>query len=140
MTHKPAGRRGPTVTSNEAVYQAYVDLHGSDPPVAPTRRAVAALLGVDFRIIDEHTDRLVEKGRIRATIPGSGIFEPVEKVENRAVSFTSVPSGGVKIEIGDQVLYVQNMREGWLIKGLLEGWLKAKLHGNNVKTIPPNKE
>ena len=121
---KPAGRRGPTVVSNEAVYQCYVDLCGANPPVTATRQAAAEQLGVAFRIIDEHTDRLMKSGRIRRVLPG--IFEPVERSENRAVSFTTIPPGGAKMEIGDQVLDIQNMREGRILLNLLEGWLRAK--------------
>lgn len=134
-------KRGPTVISNESVYQAYVDLCGASPPVAATRKAVAEQLGIGYKIIDEHTDRLIRAGRIRPVIPGSGIFEPAERNESRAVSFTAVPNGGAKLEIGDQVLDLQNMREGWVAYGLLEGWLKAKLQQVNPrKNIPAKAE
>ena len=99
---RPAGRRGPTVISNEAVYQCYVDLCGANPPITATRQVVADTLGVPFRIIDEHTDRLLAANRLRRVLPG--VFEPIERMENRAVSFTTIPGGGAKIEIGDQII------------------------------------
>lgn len=134
---RPAGRRGPTVISNEAVYQCYVDLCGANPPIQATRKAVAEQLSVSFRIIDEHTDRLLAAGRLRRVLPG--IFEPVEMAENRAVSFTTVPGRGAKLEIGDQLLDILNMREASLIIGQLRGWLSSKMPYHGRKTIPERK-
>lgn len=134
---RPAGRRGPTVVSNEAVYQCYVDLCAANPPITATRQAVAEHLSVPFRIIDEHTDRLLAAKRLRRVLPG--VFEPVERVENRAISFTTIPGGGAKIEIGDQVLDILNQREGSLIIGQLQGWLSAKLPFYGSKVTPEKK-
>jgi len=134
---RPAGRRGPTVISNEAVYQCYVDLNGRNPPVAGTRQAVCEQLGVPFRIIDEHTDRLLDAGRLVRILPG--IFEPVERVENRAISFTTIPGGRAKLEIGDQVMDIQNMREANLIINLMQGWIGSRVPYHGRKVISPRK-
>ena len=131
---RTAGRRGPTVVSNEAVYQCYVDLAGANPPVAATRQAVSEQLGVAFRIIDEHTDRLLRAGRIRRILPG--VFEPAGVTEIRAVTFTAMPDGSGKLEIGDQVLDLSSMREGWAAYGQLEGWLKSKSRALRTATHP----
>ena len=130
---RPAGRRGPTVVSNEAVYQCYVDLNGANPPIQATRKSVAYALSVPEKIIDEHTDRLFRAGRLTRVLPG--VFEPTEKIENRAVSITDLPHGAAKVEIGDQVLDLQNMREGWIMLGLLKGWLEAKMRFNMRKIV-----
>lgn len=132
---RAAGRRGPTVVSNEAVYQCYVDLSRANPPVAATRQAVCDQLSVPFRIIDEHTDRLLRAGRLRRILPG--VFEPTGVIEIRAVTFTAMPDGSGKLEIGDQVLDLSNMREGWAAYGQLEGWLKSKARG--LRRIEPPK-
>lgn len=134
---RPAGRRGPTVVSNEAVYQCYVDLCAANPPITATRQAVADHLGIPFRIIDEHTDRLLTAKRLRRVLPG--VFEPVERPENRAITFTIVPGAGAKLEIGDQVLDIRNQREGVLIARQIEGWLNAKLPHYATKTAPERK-
>mgnify|MGYP000072399487 FL=1 len=131
---RPAGRRGPTVISNEAVYQCYVDLCGANPPITATRQVVADTLGVPFRIIDEHTDRLLAANRLRRVLPG--VFEPIERMENRAVSFTTIPGGGAKLEIGDQIIDILNMREGSMILGLIDGWLRSKVPYRGTKTAP----
>jgi len=131
---RPAGRRGPTVVSNEAVYQCYVDLNGANPPVAATRQAVSEQLGVHFRIIDEHTDRLLRSGRLRRILPG--VFEAVGATEIRAVTFTALPDGSAKLEIGDQVLDLHSMREGWAAYGQLEGWLRSKSRALRTGTPP----
>ena len=131
---KPAGRRGPTIVSNEAVFQCFVDLCGANPPVQATRQAVSESMGVPFRIIDEHTDRLLAKGRLRRILPG--VFEPVDQTEIRAVSCTLLPDGRAKIECGDDLLTL-SMREGWAAYGLLEGWLKAKSRGLRRVILPP---
>lgn len=134
---RPAGRRGPTVVSNEAVYQCYVDLCSANPPVQATRQAVSDHLSVPFRIIDEHTDRLLAAKRLRRVLPG--VFEPTERVENRAISFTAIPGGGAKLEIGDQVLDILNQREARLIAAQLNGWLRSKLPYYGRKTTPERK-
>ena len=133
---KPAGRRGPTVVSSESVYQCYVDLCGANPPVSATRNAVSEQMAIAFRLIDEHTDRLLLAGRLRRVLPG--VFEPVEQMEIRAVTFTALPNGAGKLEIGDQVLDMQSMREGWAAYGQLEGWLKSKSRA--LRTVAPPKE
>ena len=133
---RPAGRRGPTVVSNEAVFQCFVDLCGANPPIQATRQAVSDQLAVPFRIIDEHTDRLLRAGRLRRVLPG--VFEPVGQVEVRAVTFTALPDGGGVLEIGDQVLNLRSMREGWAAYGQIEGWLRSKTRA--LRTATPPKE
>ncbi len=128
----PSGQRGPSHVSNEAVYQAYCDLCNANPPIAATRKAVALSMGVSYNIIDDHTKRLLtgtpeRPARLQRVI--DGVFEPVDKFESRPVWFAVLPHGGAKLELGDQVMDFQNMREGWIALRQIEGWLKSK-HGH----------
>jgi hypothetical protein len=106
-----------------------------DPPRVGTRKAVAEELGVPYALIDQHTDRLVEKGRLRRVVPG--VFEPVHVRANRAITLTALPTGGAKLEVGDQVLDLQTPWEASYARNLLDGLLKsARLDRRGEKSIP----
>jgi hypothetical protein len=116
---RPAGRRGPTVISNEAVYQCFVDLSYANPPIQITKKVVAQEMHVPFEIISDHTDRLFTEGRIKRVNPG--VYVPTNVRPDRAVSATVLPGGGVKLEIGDDCLDL-TVRESKMILLVLGGF------------------
>ena len=109
-------RRGRTVVSAEAVFQCIVDMTLANPRVSATRQAVAQELGVKYTLIDDHIDKLLERGRIRRVI--SGIFEPTEIRPDRAVSVTTLPDGMVKLELGDECIELTPREIRMVLQGL----------------------
>lgn len=101
---RPARKRGRTLVSGQQILQCIVDLHTSNPQRLATRKAIAEELALPFQIVDEHIDRLLAKGLINRVI--AGVFEPAHIRPHRAVTLTTLPSGELKIEIGEQVLDV----------------------------------
>ena len=131
---RPAGRRGPTVISNEGCHLPV--LRGPvrcQPPYHRNAPGGGRHLGVPFRIIDEHTDRLLAANRLRRVLPG--VFEPIERMENRAVSHDD-PGRRREARIGDQIIDILNMREGSMILGLIDGWLRPRVPYRGTKTAP----
>ena len=63
------------------------------------RTIISNMTGLKMTIVDDHIKRLKDDGRIRLVV--NGVFEPVEITQDRAISSTVVPGGGVKLEIGD---------------------------------------
>lgn len=124
QTIKEARRRGKTMVSNQAVMQCIVDLHTANPSKLATRHSIAEELGVGYRLVDEHVDKLLAKGLIYRVV--AGVFAPVHIRSNRAVSGTALPSGEFKVEIGDQVLDV-NPWEASLVMRQLRSWLDQHL-------------
>ena len=93
-------------TVRRALLNCIMDLHNSNR--APSRHAVSTETGLKLSVVDDHIKRLKDDGIIRLVV--NGIFEPCEIEEDRAVSFTFVPKGKVKLEIGDIVVEL-TMRE-----------------------------
>lgn len=85
----------------EMIYQAVVDVHNSGR--AASRPVLVGLTNLSYGVVDDHVKRLVDDGRLRRVV--NGVFEPVEQLPPaRAVSYTKLPSGMGKLEIGDVCL------------------------------------
>lgn len=94
---KPKGTKT-TVTSND-VFCAIVDLYQSNPPREATRKTISHELGVSYHLVDEHVDRLLERGKIRRVL--AGVFAPMEVQRDKVVSSTHVPGGRIKLDVDD---------------------------------------
>lgn len=80
------------------IFQSIVDLTNSNR--IASRQVLVDLTGLTYSVIDDHIKRMIDDGRVRRVV--NGIFEPVLGApEDRAVSITHLPGGGVKLEIGD---------------------------------------
>ena len=107
----------PHRTNSETIFQTIVDLRSANR--VSTRQVIAGITGLKMSIVDDHIKRMKDDGRIRMVV--NGVFEPVEAVrEDHAVSATFLPSGRVKLEIGDSVLDL-SMREGRMVGLALGG-------------------
>lgn len=113
-------RRGRTIVSNSEVYQCIVDFTVANPPRSVTKKMVSAALGVAYKLVDEHFERLVDAKKIRKTM--NGLYEPVEIRADRAVSCTVVHGAGVKLEVGDGVLDDLSPREVQAVLRSLAGF------------------
>ena len=92
----------------ELIYQAVVDVHNSGR--AASRPVLVSLTGLSYSVVDDHVKRLVDDGRLRRVV--NGVFEPVEQLPPaRAVSFTKLPSGMAKLEIGDTCIDINPSEE-----------------------------
>lgn len=88
-------------SKGQRVYQAIVDLYNTHRPAST--QAIGKLTGLKRAHIEDHVKHLRGEGKIRNL--ERGIYEPVfEWPEDRAISKTVLPTGVVKIEIGDQFL------------------------------------
>ena len=96
---RPGGR---TLVTNEQVYQCIVDLVTGNPRRTATRQVIASELQVPYALVDEHIDRLLDKGRIRRVVPG--VFEPSKVWPDKVIGTLVLPDGRVKLEIDDLVL------------------------------------
>lgn len=132
QTIKGARRRGKTLVSNQAVLQCIIDMHTANPSRPATRRAVSDEMGVPYKLIDEHFDKLLAREKIVRVLPG--IFAPVGIRANRAVTGTDLPHGEFKIEIGDQVVQV-NMWEGEGVMGQLMAWITRRMPSTQQNRI-----
>ena len=88
-------------TSNEQIYQAVVDL--AQTGRIASRETVAQVVNLPMGIVDDHLKRLVNDERLKR--PARGVYESVAAApEDRAISVTVLPTGRVKLEVGDEVL------------------------------------
>lgn len=84
-----------------------------------TRPVVAEIVGQPMSVVDYHLKKLVADGKVRRV--NNGVFEPMpESKEDRAVSFTMLPDGGCKLEIGDFCLEL-TMREARMVGAATAG-------------------
>lgn len=90
----------PVMSNRLVVFQAIRELCALRRQAS--RQAVADLTGLKMSIVDDHVKNLKDDEVIRQVVPG--IFEPVFLEQERAVSFTIVPGGSYKLEVGDQVM------------------------------------
>lgn len=105
--HLVHGRPGPhaarksgsaSASAGPRLFQLIVDL-GNCNRLA-TRNVLMEESGLPYTIIDDHVKRMIDDGRVRRV--SNGVFEAVPPApEDRAVSVTHLPGGGVKLEIGD---------------------------------------
>lgn len=94
---KPKGTK--TMVTSSDVLQTIIDLYQSNPPREATRKTISCELGVAYRLVDEHVDRLLERGKIRRVL--AGMFAPVEVQRDKVVSSTHVPGGRIKLDVDD---------------------------------------
>lgn len=93
----PKSRR----STSQQIWDVIVDLQNKERLV--TRRSVVDLTGLKPATVDDHLERLVTRGLLRRM--GAGVLEVVEVFPPaRSISKTLLPSGLVKLEIGDVVL------------------------------------
>lgn len=93
----PKSRR----STAQQIWDVIVDLQNKERLV--TRRSVVDLTGLKPALVDDHLERLVTRGLLRRM--GAGVLEVVEVFPPaRSISKTLLPSGLVKLEIGDVVL------------------------------------
>ena len=83
------------------VMQAVIDLHNAGR--IATRQMLAQITCLSLGVVDDHIKRAIDDGRLRRVSPG--VVEPVEVLpQSRPVSFTRLPNGMAKLEIGDVCL------------------------------------
>ena len=134
---RSARKRGKTITSREAVYQACVDLHCSNPPLPVTKNTVAEHMGLSISIVDMHIDRLYQDdGRLTKPMPGH--YVPKDVRANRAVSATAVPGGGCKVEVGDQIMDLSAW-EASMVMEMLRGYLQRMDPRRLGRTVSPQR-
>lgn len=137
LISRSARKRGKTMTSKEAVYQAIVDMHCSNPPVPVTKHTVAAHMGLPYSTIDVHIDRLYQDDQ-RLFKPMPGHYVPKDVRANRAVSATAVPGGGCKVEVGDQIMDLSTWEAG-IVVDMLRGYLQRMDPRRLGKTAVPQR-
>jgi len=97
MTEAEPNQKPPRSQSGPTILQTIIDLHNSNRQA--TRQVLVEETGLSYDIVDDHVKRMSEQGKIRRVLPG--VFEPIDQVEDRAVSVTHMPKGTAKLEIGD---------------------------------------
>jgi hypothetical protein len=89
------------VGARQQVYQAIVDICNAHRTA--TRGVISKVTGLKMAQVDDHVKNLKDDGKIVS--PVNGVFEPVaEWPEERPISKTVLPSGIVKVELGDSYL------------------------------------
>lgn len=97
------------------VWHAIVELSNSNRLIS--RHVLREITGLKTSIIDDHLERLDAKGRIRKV--GGGLLEIIEEFEEpRSCSVTEIPSGWVKLEIGDECMLLQPVEARKLARGM----------------------
>jgi hypothetical protein len=107
----------PKVSNREKILAAIKDLNDSGK--SASRFAICRATGLKMSLVDDHVKKLKANGDIELVV--NGVFQPVDKVQDRAVSATLVPGGGCVVEIGDTVLRL-TLREGRHLGLLLGGF------------------
>lgn len=96
----------PKLTTSEVIYQAIMDLTGTNR--AASRQIISNMTGLKMSIVDDHIKRMKDDGKLRMVV--NGVYEPSEEFkEDRPVSMTFY-KGGCKLEIGDVCIEL-TMRE-----------------------------
>ncbi|CAM3406843.1 hypothetical protein [Paracidovorax anthurii] len=68
-----------------------------------TRKVLGELTGLPYTIVDDHTSRWIDNGRLRRI--SDGVYELPEAVgEPRSISVTVLPNGTHVVEMGDEEL------------------------------------
>jgi len=98
------------VSSTELVFRAIVEAR--EYGRSATRRVIVEATNLPLTVVDDRVKLLKTLGRIQLAGGNvAGIYEPTEdRREDRAISSTILPTGRVKLEIGDTVLDL-SMRE-----------------------------
>lgn len=129
MSGKPHGAK--TIVTSNDVFCTIVDLYQSNPPREVTRKAIATELGVAFRLVDDHVDKLLERGKIRRVL--AGVFAPVEVQRDKVVSSTHVPGGRIKLDV-DDVCIDLSLRDARAIVQVLAGFALVPLDIADMRT------
>lgn len=109
------------VSSTDLVYRAIVDFR--EVGKVASRTTIQQATNLPLTVIDDRVKHLKAIGRIRLAGNVSGLYEPTEdRDEDRAVSTTILPTGRVKLEIGDAVIEV-SMREARHIGAAFAGFV-----------------
>lgn len=98
-SQKASSRRDRSPT--EAIYGLMCELYDLRQTITP--ELLAEKSGIKVSTIKDVLERLRERSRICRVRPG--VYEPLGVLgEPRAISVTMVPRGGIKIEIGDELI------------------------------------
>lgn len=104
------------------IYQTVVDLQQAGRQAS--RQVLMEELDLKYSIVDDHIKRLVDEGRLRRV--ANGVFEPViEYPEMNAISYTWLPDGFIKIEIGDFVVTLAPPQQRALARMLMGAMYEA---------------
>lgn len=114
---KSQRRRGKTRTSREHVYQCIVDMYCENPNLPISKQTVADRLGVPFKSVEVHVDRLF-KDDFRIDRPIPGFYVPLHIRPDRSITMTHVVGGEDKLEIGDAVISLTPTEKRRLIMAL----------------------
>lgn len=91
------------VTSTELVLRAIRDMRARGQ--VASRQSIVAATNLPLAVVDDRVKELKKLGSVRLVGGVAGVFEPTEdRMEDRAVSMTYLPSGRVKYEIGDHCI------------------------------------
>jgi len=89
------------VVTQRMIEEAILDLYDAQRVI--TRQTICELTGFRMAIVDEHVEKLIDKGRLRRV--ANGVFEPIDvSPEARAISATVLPDGRTKLEVGDDMM------------------------------------
>jgi hypothetical protein len=95
----------------QTILSTIVDLRSTNR--VATRPVVAEIIGQPMTVVDYHLKKLCSDGLLRRVL--NGVFEPVaQDREDRAISFTMLPDGSCKLEVGDVCMEL-SMREARMV-------------------------
>lgn len=124
MNDKTTTPAEPIRKNREIVLQCITDL--CEHNQGASRIRIIAITGLKPATVDEQVERLKDDGLIRALY--AGVYEPIDTLEDRAISTTALPRGRMKLEVGDVVLDL-TPRECLAIAKQFAGTLLAFRHG-----------
>lgn len=104
-------------TSRAVVFEAVQDLHAQEQIV--TRETLARHTGLKLSVVDDRIATLIDDGDVLRVQRGVFIPAPMHPPA-RAISKTVLPSGLVKLEIGDEVMTL-TPREDRMLGSLMSG-------------------
>lgn len=104
-------------TSRAVVFEAVQDLHAQEQIV--TRETLARHTGLKLSVVDDRIATLIDDGDVLRVQRGVFIPAPMHPPA-RSISKTVLPSGLVKLEIGDEVMTL-TPREDRMLGSLMSG-------------------
>lgn len=114
---RPKQKAEQLLQTSQVIWDAILEMYSQQQTI--TRGRLAQITGYKLALVDDHTSRMVDNGKLRRV--ASGVFEPeLEMPEPRAVTVTHLQNGLSKIEIGDVCLELWP-RERRLLASLLVG-------------------
>jgi hypothetical protein len=116
------------IARNAMMYQAAVGLYSAGRQIS--KQNLCEVTGVRMSIVDEHVDKLRKAGKLRRIV--AGVLELVHSFPpDRPISRTTLDTGLVKLEIGDEYIEITPGEAGKL--GL-------KFHGDAMMYAMVQKE